>query len=285
MKTRVISGIIGGLVGIAVVIFTFSPYLDVMCFGLSLMSVYELMKVFGVKNKAMYVLSLAFSALVIVQGGYGEKIGISFPVGAVVTAYVLAMLILMLADYEHITFEQAGLSMVVSFLLPSALTCFLKIRKLTGEFANISRGHCRFLVWFCLASAVFTDTFAYFSGVKLGKHKLCPKISPKKTVEGAVGGILGTLVINLASLAICNAWVFHRAIPIPLWVMAIFSVVLSVISMLGDLSASTIKRNFGIKDFGNIIPGHGGIMDRMDSISFVAPVVYFTTVILVKAFG
>ena len=161
----------------------------------------------------------------------------------------------------------------------------MKIRNLTDEFSTISRGHCRFLVWFCLASAVFTDTFAYFTGVKLGKHKLCPKISPKKTVEGAIGGVLGALVINVIALAISNAWLFHRPIPIPLWAMAIFSVALSVISMFGDLSASTIKRNFGIKDFGNIIPGHGGVMDRMDSISFVTPVVYFVTVLLVKAFG
>ncbi len=285
MKTRVISGIIGGLVGIAAFLLVFTPYLDVLAFAASLMSVYELMKVFGVKNKIMYVFSLTFSALLIAYEGYGAKLGISFPVGAVVTAYVLAMLILMLADYEHVTFEQAGLSMLVSFLLPYALSCFLKIRNLNDEFAAISRGHCRFLVWFCLASAVFTDTFAYFTGVKLGKHKLCPKISPKKTVEGAVGGVLGALVINVIALAVSNQWLFHRPIPIPLWAMAIFSVVLSVISMFGDLSASTIKRNFGIKDFGNIIPGHGGIMDRMDSISFVTPVVYFVTVLLVRAFN
>ena len=285
MKTRVISGIIGGFVGIAAFLLAFTPYLDVLVFGCSLMSVYELMKVFGVKNKVMYAFSLTFSALLIAYEGYGERLGLTFPVGAAVTAYVLAMLILMLADYEHVTFEQAGLSMVASFLLPYALSCFLKIRNLNDEFSVITRGHCRFLIWFCLASAVFTDTFAYFTGVKLGKHKLCPKISPQKTVEGAVGGVLGALVINLIALAVSNKWLFHHPIPIPLWAMGVLSVALSVISMFGDLSASTIKRNFGIKDFGNIIPGHGGVMDRMDSISFVTPLVYFMTVLLVKAFG
>ena len=131
----------------------------------------------------------------------------------------------------------------------------------------------RYLLWFCLAGAVFADTFALFAGVKFGKHKLCPRVSPKKTVEGAVGGVLGSAVINIIALFVCN-FLCHKPFPIPIWFMILLSFVVPVVSMFGDLIASTIKRNYGIKDFGNIIPGHGGIMDRMDSISFVAPFVY-----------
>ena len=109
--------------------------------------------------------------------------------------------------------------------------------------------------------------------MKFGKRKLCPRVSPKKTVEGAIGGVLGSAVINIIALFVCN-WLCYRDFPLPVWFMIILSFVVPVVSMFGDLVASTIKRNYAIKDFGNIIPGHGGIMDRLDSISFVAPFLY-----------
>lgn len=285
MKVRVISGVIGAIIAIAAIVFAFTPYIDVLVFAASLMAVYELMKVFGVKNKAMYGMGLAFSAITVAYAGYSRFLPFTVPVGAIITAYVLTMLITMIVDHEHTTFEHAGLTMLASFLLPSALACFLRLRDMAVEFEGVvSRGHCRYFVWFCLSASALTDTFAYFTGVKLGKHKLCPKISPKKTVEGAIGGVVGSTVINVVSLIVCNKFIFDEPIVVPIWAMLIFSVVISVISMFGDLSASIIKRNFGVKDFGNIMPGHGGIMDRMDSISFVTPTVYAVIMLLVKAF-
>ena len=124
-----------------------------------------------------------------------------------------------------------------------------------------------------LVCSWLTDVFAYFTGRAFGKHKLCPKISPKKTVEGAIGGIIIPAVINIIVLAVFEKFFFDGTV-IPYWAMLIISPVLSVASMLGDLSASTIKRNFGVKDFSNLIPGHGGIMDRFDSCLFVLPAIY-----------
>ncbi len=124
-------------------------------------------------------------------------------------------------------------------------------------------------IWLVFIISLGTDTFAYFTGMLLGRHKLCPNLSPKKTIEGAIGGMAGA-----AALASCfemfvikggNALSFHFIIMVLLG---------SVISQIGDLSASAIKRRTGIKDYGKLIPGHGGIMDRFDSVLFVAPYIY-----------
>lgn len=121
-------------------------------------------------------------------------------------------------------------------------------------------------IWTVFLTAFGTDIMAYFVGYAIGKHKLCPNLSPKKTIEGAIGGVAGSVVFNLIfSLIVLEEF--------PLWLI-LFSVIGSVVSQFGDLSASLIKRKLGIKDYGNLIPGHGGILDRFDSVLFVAPVLY-----------
>lgn len=122
-------------------------------------------------------------------------------------------------------------------------------------------------IWLIFIIAFGTDTFAYVFGNIFGKTKLCPKISPNKTVEGAIGGILGCLV-----LVISYSLYFDLA---PLWNMIILSIISSILAQLGDLTASKIKRITGIKDFGFIMPGHGGVLDRFDSIIFTTPVIYY----------
>ena len=123
------------------------------------------------------------------------------------------------------------------------------------------------LIWLTLLAAFGTDICAYFSGYFLGRHKLCPKLSPKKTVEGAVGGVLGSAVLStLFGLIFARQWMLH---------CLIIGLVGSVFAQLGDLSASALKRRMGIKDYGNLIPGHGGILDRFDSVLFTAPLVYY----------
>lgn len=124
-------------------------------------------------------------------------------------------------------------------------------------------------IWLVFIISLGTDTFAYFTGMFLGKHKLCPNLSPKKTVEGAIGGMAGAAV--LASLFEIFIIKGENAFSIHFIAMVLLG---SVISQLGDLSASSIKRRTGIKDYGNLIPGHGGIMDRFDSVLFVAPYLY-----------
>ncbi|MBN4067789.1 phosphatidate cytidylyltransferase [Alkaliphilus transvaalensis] len=131
-----------------------------------------------------------------------------------------------------------------------------------------------FMIWLVFIIAWATDTSAYFSGYLFGNKKLCPEISPKKTVEGAIGGICGSV---LASAAFA-----YIMIPEQMFLVILLGFLGSITSQIGDLIASAIKRHAGIKDFGNIVPGHGGILDRFDSIIFTIPLVYyFVTYIMV----
>lgn len=127
-------------------------------------------------------------------------------------------------------------------------------------------------IWLVFIFASVTDMAAYFSGMFFGKRKLIPEISPKKTVEGAIGGIVGTTIVSLAFAIFINELNPIYFIP--------FAIVGSIVSQLGDLFASAIKREFGVKDYGNIIPGHGGVLDRFDSILFVAPLTYYGVVLI-----
>ena len=126
------------------------------------------------------------------------------------------------------------------------------------------------------------DAGAYFAGVKLGKRKLCPKISPKKTVEGALGGLLAG-VLSALIFGFVFDFIFGYSY-VNYFALIIIGIINTPLSMLGDLGFSIIKRNLGIKDYGSIIPGHGGVLDRFDSVVVTAPLVYivslFTIIIL-----
>ncbi len=129
-----------------------------------------------------------------------------------------------------------------------------------------------YLIWLVFLTAWSTDTFAYFTGFLFGKRKLCPHISPKKTIEGAIGGILGSFVMTMIFAYYLR---YFHGINVELSHIIILSIFSSIISQFGDLTASIIKRYFGVKDFGKIFPGHGGVLDRFDSILFTAPFVYY----------
>lgn len=135
----------------------------------------------------------------------------------------------------------------------------------------------QYLYLLIFIGAWMTDTGAYFVGVLFGKHKLIPAVSPKKTVEGAVGGVFGC-VIGYAVYGLILDKCF--SVSVNYIALLILAVVIAVVSQLGDLIASYIKREQGIKDFGFIFPGHGGVMDRFDSIIAVAPVIYGATLLL-----
>lgn len=136
-----------------------------------------------------------------------------------------------------------------------------------------------YLVWMILIGSWISDTFAYLVGMLIGKHKLAPVLSPKKSIEGAVGGVIGAgLVGMLYGLLVLERYLTDMKVA---WVFAIIAMISAVISQIGDLAASGIKRNEGIKDYGNLIPGHGGIMDRFDSVIFVAPMVYILCLLMI----
>lgn len=137
-----------------------------------------------------------------------------------------------------------------------------------------------YLVWMIFISSWISDTCAYLVGVLVGKHKLVPQLSPKKTIEGSLGGILGSAVVGaLFGFFLLDKKLGGHQFGIMLFVIGAIG---SVISQIGDLAASAIKRNHDIKDYGKLIPGHGGIMDRFDSVIFTAPMIYFLIIIFLK---
>ena len=130
-----------------------------------------------------------------------------------------------------------------------------------------------FLIFICSWGC---DTCAYCVGVLFGKHKMAPVLSPKKSIEGAVGGVVGTALLTLIYSSIFQVQMGFTTREII--VLAIISAIAGLISMVGDLTASAIKRNYDIKDYGALIPGHGGIMDRFDSMMITAPIIYYLAV-------
>jgi phosphatidate cytidylyltransferase len=133
-----------------------------------------------------------------------------------------------------------------------------------------SEQHGFYLIWLVFLGAWVTDISAYFAGTFFGQHKLIPAISSKKTVEGFIGGILGCML----AIVIYGMWMQTKNVWIPWYSYVFLGAVLGFVSQTGDWFASCIKRYLEIKDFGKIMPGHGGVLDRFDSILFAAPFVY-----------
>ena len=131
----------------------------------------------------------------------------------------------------------------------------------------------KFLVWLIFLCSWGCDTCAYCVGMLIGKHKMAPVLSPKKSVEGAVGGVAGAALLGV---------IYAAATQGPMLEYAVICAIGALISMVGDLAASAIKRNQGIKDYGKLIPGHGGILDRFDSVIFTAPVIYFLSLVMIE---
>ena len=160
-------------------------------------------------------------------------------------------------NFKDISFTFFGIIYIV--------TCIGFIAKIRG----LENG--TWLVWYAIISAWASDTFAYFIGKRFGKHKFS-KVSPKKSIEGCIGGIIGSIVLVMGYTAICNnVWNIEISY---LYAFGI-SIFLSIISQIGDLAASSVKRHCEIKDYSNLIPGHGGILDRIDSVIFILPFAYF----------
>ena len=137
-----------------------------------------------------------------------------------------------------------------------------------------------YIVWLILISSWGCDTCAYVAGKLLGKKKVFPVLSPKKTLEGCIGGVLGAALLG----GLYGYFFVEQAFPnqTVAWIIAFICAVGAVMSMVGDLAASAIKRNNNIKDYGKLIPGHGGIMDRFDSMIVTAPMIYFLAILMIQ---
>ena len=190
--------------------------------------------------------------------------------GVIFVLLAFALAIHRYDESQGIPFAAVTAALFAGLVFPLMLSCLLRLRMVPflGEV----------LVFMPLCIAFGSDTFALFAGMLCGKHKLAPRVSPKKTVEGAVGGLIGG-VIGMTLMAVIGGMVLGDAFLAPVHVL-VFGIVGSAVSQIGDLSFSVIKREFGVKDYGNLLPGHGGILDRFDSVTFVAPFVWLALQIM-----
>lgn len=268
MKVRIISAAVGLVILGFVLAFFDTAILNAAVAIISAISVYELL---NATNKdrpkfpefmcVLMAAAIPFSPMPVFKG--------FLPLCAYILVFIEVCILI--KYHKTIKFEQFTSDFFFSFVIPVTYTMFIYLR----DKNNMYVGLCYVLI--ALAAAWTTDTGAYFVGVKFGKHKLCPEISPKKTIEGAVGGVVFSLI---CMLLICfgmqklSTVYLNGAIEVNYIYILIFAPILSFISMIGDMAASIIKRQHGIKDFGNIMPGHGGIVDRFDSVLMVLPAVY-----------
>ncbi len=203
----------------------------------------------------------------IVLRGLSSKITESDAILALIVMFILVILAIYVLTYPKFDIRQVMSIIFITVYAPLMISFMYRTRVDNG--GTVEDMIMTFLI---IITASGSDMSAYFVGVNLGKHKLAPVLSPKKSVEGAVGGVLGATLLNTVfALALCAFDLFALRY---IWIFALIGAVGSIISQIGDLAASAIKRSFDIKDYGNIIPGHGGAMDRLDSILVVAPIIY-----------
>ncbi len=277
MKQRVITGALFAIIFIGAMLLMNTIVFPIFIAVLSAIAVWEVEKAVGLENRFIMAASMTLSAAV----PFMFQFRVNVPFAVFGGVYVIAILIMMLLQYQKTRFIHAVMAIFASVCIPYAFSVMIIFRDIEYYIAGYKQIDGIYLLIFAFFASWMTDIFAYFVGSKLGKHKLCPNISPKKSVEGAIGGVLGAVLLNVLLLFVFKKF-FGGGAGFSYVAVIILSIILSVVSMFGDLAASTIKRNFGIKDFGKLLPGHGGIMDRFDSALFVMPVLYSAIYIVDK---
>lgn len=262
LKKRLLTAIIGVPLVILILLAPRSV-ISVVIMIVSCMGLHEYYKAVGLADYPD-VCILGYIAAFVLSVGSGFTTGLSL---TLVYVYVVILFIFMLLSAKSVGVIHIGMLLLGLVYIPYFLSHITYIRAL--DFGN-------FYIWLVFIGAFLTDTCAYFIGCKFGKHKLCPKISPKKSVEGAIAGVVGGglafvvygLIVNTFFSQLLGGGHMHIGKLFALGIIA------AVMSEIGDLVASSIKRQFNIKDFGAILPGHGGILDRCDSIILVAPTIF-----------
>ena len=239
---------------------------------LSLIAFRELTKACGViaegqKNNALEAVGYAGIVLYYLVV-YGSENPVYW-VGMLALIF-LGMMFVYVFSFPRFRAEQVMTAFFCAFYAPVLFTFIFLTRNLPNGI---------YMVWMIFISSWICDTCAYLTGMAIGKHKLAPVLSPKKSIEGAVGGVVGSALVGAAFGYFALERVF--ADQNVTWIAALICGVGAVISQVGDLAASGIKRNHDIKDYGKLIPGHGGIMDRFDSVLFTAPIIYYLAILLI----
>lgn len=269
MKTRILTGVVGiaflagVLVGSWYWPWTFYIAVAIIC----AVSASEMLTATGLgKHKVLSVGAILFAAFV----PFSVHVAGLTPypvVQAVFFAYCMFLFSHAIFHHRDVAFPDLAVVFVGSVAVPYALSTMAYVQDTGGV-------HGVYYIILILIGAWASDIGAYFTGSFFGKHKLAPEISPKKTVEGFLGGIVVCIAAVVLSVAAYQAWFspveFTASYPAAILLAALCS----FISVLGDLTFSVVKRSYQIKDFGNVFPGHGGMLDRFDSVVFVAPLVY-----------
>lgn len=260
MKTKIkrfISGMILFLAVAVILIFGNSTAVNLTISAVAIIAINEYFNSLSKKYKVeRWIGNILAILLAFINVLPKEMLILMFPIG-IALLFFKVIITEMKTNFVDIAITGFGIIYIIGFIM------FIPLIYMSE--------HGKLLIWYLAISAWGTDTFAYRVGIKFGKHKLTP-ISPKKSIEGSIGGIVGSTLIAIIYTyfinKICNAGISYLEI-------TGIAVVLSVLSQIGDLAASSIKRYVDIKDFGKIIPGHGGMLDRIDSILFIAPFAYF----------
>ena len=258
MKTRIISGIVMGVIVAAVLAvgYLWAPIVITIAIALlAAAAVYELVyNAAGIKRLPIVIGACAYAALALLINNWNVILGFLL----ITILYFIYAAIMALVYHKDL--DLGKIAFVYALPVPFALA----FCSLWGIISS-NNGIYYLLLLFNFSS--ICDMGAYFVGVTIGKHKLCPEISPKKTIEGAVGGIVSSIVFTvIISLLFDKFSILVLLLTIPF----------CILGMIGDLFASVIKRSVGLKDYSNLIPGHGGIMDRLDSIIMIAPAMFIS---------
>lgn len=264
LRDRLISAAVGIIVLFAVLL-SETIFLNIAISVLIIVAVCEIYSAMGYfKKKPLGILGLFVPVLMIYGRFYQQKFFENFSyMPILVYSYILILFVILIINHKTIKIADILTMFSLTFIITFCFFYIVITRQLP---------YGQYFVLAILVGSFCTDTFAYFVGMALGKHKLCPEISPKKTVEGAIGGVIGS-TLSMALFGFIVGKIPNALVP-NYTNLLILGLICGIVAQIGDLSMSAIKREANIKDFGNIMPGHGGVLDRFDSVIFVAPLVY-----------
>lgn len=262
MKQRIITAVVAFFVLLPVLIFSDTVLFPIGLAACAVLSVWEMFACVGLKNAwiftaPMYLIGAAFPFLIRYLPDRSLLAPIAICVAVVWTLYAFTVLIFSHGKYQLEPVFVASFSLLYIFIGFNAIL-----------FIHDCEPGGRYLYYVCFLGAWITDIFAYFCGRAFGKHKLIPDVSPKKTVEGSIGGTVFCIAVMVVFGIVVEALV--PEITANIAIFAVGGVLIAVVSQIGDLSMSVIKRKYGVKDYGFIFPGHGGVLDRFDSVIAVS---------------
>lgn len=263
MRTRVTFGVVGAAF-VLLALYVFPPIIATVAMVLlSICAAQEFTAaVVGKNSGAIQLLAMILAAVMaIVSSSLLPNMG--FWIRVVVFAALVVLFVFLLRTHNKYGFSDIAAAFIAGIVLPYLLMSLIRI-------LNLESGSVYILL--PLLAAWGSDTCALFSGMAFGKHKLAPVVSPKKTVEGSIGGVIGAAILSMIYAVVIH-FVCDYSLSTVLVQYTILGFFGSILGQIGDLSFSVVKRGSGIKDYGKIFPGHGGVLDRFDSVIFVAPAI------------